>query len=302
MSDIVALSGRPKDKLVQLALEVAKAKPQKMQWPMLWSEKLDGNYCIALKHQGTIGIYSRTGEPYTSMKNIESELFNVMDDNTLVIFEAYITDTEQSVISGYCRDTKEQHPELMAMCHDALTLNEFVNGGTTPYIERVHRLIVMKIDELRHCIVVQQYHVDSMEIAMELTKDVWKQGREGGILRNPHGLYAGGIGCPVVGTKRSEDIVKLKQSVTYDLEVIGMNRGKKGKYSETLGTLVCRWKDGKTLPVSGMSDEQRHLWWNDPQSIIGKIIEVKAMTGSTHGSLREARFRSIRYDKSTGDF
>lgn len=299
--NIVELSGRDKKHLVQLALDLPKVKQEKLRWPMMWSEKLDGNYCIALKHQDSIGIFSRTGEQYTSMRHIESELFDIMNEDTLVIFEAYEPNTAQSVISGHCRDTKEQHPELLAMCHDALTLNEFVNGGTTEYIERCLRLIEMCIDELRHCSVIQQIHVDSLEQAMELTKEVWANGGEGGVLRNPHGLYAGGIGCPVVGTKRNEDIIKLKQSVTYDLEVIDTKVGK-GKYSDTLGKLVVRWKDGKTLPVSGMTDLQRREWWNNPKLIIGKIVEVRAMRDSSKGSLREARFKGIRYDKSEGDF
>ena len=304
MINIVELSGRTKKTLVQLALEVTKAKPQKLVFPMLWSTKLDGNYCIALKHQGTIGIYSRTGESYVSMKHIKSELYDVMGDDTLVIFEAYIDNTKHSVISGHCRDTKEQHTELTARCHDYITLTEFINGGTEEYFDRYFALVDLLHGnpELKHCIVVDQVAVHSIEDAMVLTKEVWANGGEGGVLRSIHGLYAGGLGCPVVGTKRSEDIVKLKQSVTYDLEVIGMNRGKKGKYSETLGTLVCRWKDGKTLPVSGMTNVQRNLWWNDPSLIVGSIIEVKAMTNSTYESLREARYKSTRFDKFEGDF
>lgn len=313
MINIVELSGRTKKNLVQLALEVAKAKPKRLVFPMLWSEKLDGNYCIALKVRErfssievgeVVYIYSRTGEVYTSMEHIQSELNDVMDVNTLVIFEAYIADTKQSVISGYCRDTKDQHPELTARCHDLITLDEFIHGGTVPYDDRCVNLLRCIVGAgLKHCSFVKQVYVKSMEEAMEFTKEVWANGGEGGILCSIHGLYAGGIGCPVVGTKRSEDIIKLKQSVTYDLEVIGVNRGDaKGKYSNTLGTLECRWKDGKTLPVSGMTDVQRDMWWTNPSSIIGKIIEVKAMTDSSHGSLREARFKSVRFDKFEGDF
>jgi len=312
MISLVEISGRTKEKLVQLALEVAKAKPSKLKFPMLWSEKLDGNYCISLKTRERLSsisvgevvyIFSRTGEVYTSMEHIQSELADVMDNDTLVIFEAYEPGMEQSVISGHCRDTKEQHPELKARCHDLITINEFINGGTVEYQDRYLALTELfdGFPERVHCSVVQQYRVDSMEIAMELTKDVWKQGREGGVLRNPHGLYAGGLGCPVVGTKRSEDIIKLKQSVTYDLQVVGVEVGK-GKYSNTLGKLIVRWMDGKTLPVSGMTDAQRNAWWSDPKSIIGKIVEVKAMRDSSKGSLREARFKSVRHDKLTADY
>ena len=51
-----------------------------------------------------------------------------------------------------------------------------------------------------------------------------------------------------------------------------------------------------------MTDYQRNLWWDKPEEIIGKIIEVRGMMDSTKGSIVQPRFKSIRHDKTEGDF
>ena len=121
--NIVELSGRDKKRLVQLALPLPKVKQEKLRWPMMWSEKLDGVFCIALKHEDSVAIFSRTGEQYLSMQHIEHKLSKVLSEDDMVVFEAYEPGVIQPTISGHCRDTKAQHPELEAHCHTLLTLD-----------------------------------------------------------------------------------------------------------------------------------------------------------------------------------
>lgn len=296
MIDIVALSGRKKDKLIQFAIDVGKVKTEKLKFPMLLSTKLDGCYVLALKHGSAVTLYSRTGEVYVSMKHIELELSKIMLEDDIIIFEAYCRDIVQSTISGWCRDTKAQHTKLSACCHTFLSLDEFIHGGKVPYASNDLLLATMITNGNIDRIViyyVPQVMVYSMEEAMSYTQKVWDDGGEGCVLRDPSAVFQGG--------KRNASIIKLKQSVTYDLEVVGMEIGK-GKYANTLGVLVVRWSNGKTLSISGMSDAQRREWWDNPSTIIGKIVEVMGMRDSSKGLLRECRFRSIRFDKCTADY
>lgn len=302
--NIVEASGRDKKKLVQLALDRDKAKPV---FPMFWSEKLDGCYCIAWKQAnadiykaGKVGIFSRTGERYTSMRHIEDELNCIMKHNELVIFEAWCPDTVQSTISGWCREQKEQRPLLQAVCHDLITIDEFVNGGTVPYNERYIKLMERIGVICEHVSLVKQVRVDSMELALTLCEDVWKKGGEGGVLRSIDGLYGGADG-KCFGTKRSSDIIKIKKGVSFDLRVIGVYEGT-GKYKGNLGGLECAWKDGGVINISGMTDAERGFWWSMPHTIIGKVVQVDAMCLSSKGLLREPRFKGVRTDKTEGDF
>ncbi|GBG55169.1 DNA ligase [Sporomusaceae bacterium FL31] len=301
MINLLELSGRPKNKLVQLALDLAKVKQDKLQWPMMIAEKIDGVYCVAHK-TNKVTIYSRTGEVYTSMQHIESLLYDLLDNNELIIFEACgPMGTPQSTVSGWARDTKEQHPELMAGCHDILQLSEFINGGRTPYKERYEDLKARLEFYRRGCtkgtywsvFLIKHNWVKSLDRAKGFAEDIISGGGEGAVLKNPEGLYAPG--------KRNQDIIKIKQGVSFDLEVLYVQEGK-GKYTNTVGTLVCKWKDGRTIDISGMTDEQRHKWWNGTEIIVGKIVQVDAMCLSSKGLLREPRFKGIRYDKSKGDF
>lgn len=306
--DIVALSGRPKDKLIQLALDRGKAKLDKLTYPRLVSEKIDGVFCLAVKDVErtsisvgqVVRIFSRTGEEYTSMNHIASLLNDLMDVGDIIIFEACgPMGTPQSTVSGWARDTKEQHPELMAACHDHLTVDEFINGGGRPYGTRLRDLsnIVAVRERTKGTywtiFKIAQKLVFSFEEALEYAEQVWANGGEGAVLRNPEGTYQGG--------KRNADILKIKQGASFDLEVVDIYPGQ-GKYKNTLGGLVCRWKNDRVIDISGMTDEQRILWWSIPSKIIGKVVQVDAMCESSKGLLREPRFKGIRHDKTKGDF
>lgn len=307
--DIVALSGREKSKLIQFALERCKAKIEKLTFPRLWSEKLDGVFCMALQYQGNIFIYSRTGEVYTSMKHIEKEIFEFLNDGCdgerdMIIFEADAEGVPQSTVSGWCRDTQNQHEELIANCHTMLNLKDFVTKNNAPIINKNSLLPfkagwevlkTLKNYDFKYLKPIEQIEVSSWDEAIALSEKVWEKGGEGGVLRNPDGVYKGG--------KRVDDIIKIKKVLSFDLEVIDTYIGKKGtKYENTLGGIVCRWKDGKKIKVAGMTDEERNSWWADKSLIIGKIVEVHAMTYSSTGLLREPRYKGIRTDKEVGDF
>ena len=58
---------------------------------------------------------------------------------------------------------------------------------------------------------------------------------------------------------------------------------------------------GFTGTQSGMTDAQRDEWWKAESAIIGKVVEIKAMKRLKDGSLREPRFKSIRFDKTVSE-
>lgn len=109
---------------------------------------------------------------------------------------------------------------------------------------------------------------------------------DGIILRAENGPWTQGA--------RDHNIVKVKPFITRDLIVVDVEEGK-GKYKGMLGNLIVEYK-GNRMGLSGMSDAERREWWANPGTIIGQIVEVKAMSESVKGVLREPRFKGIRYD------
>lgn len=298
--NILEFTGRPKSKLVQLALPFESLKAP-LTFPVLVSEKLDGVYCIAHFDSdiNSMRIYSRTGEEYTSMKHLIPDLNKLCNETGVdfIIFEAYTRGVPQPTISGWCRDTKGQHEELRGYIHDILTYDEYFGDEPTPYRVRYNELLRGFSNHFFQTLwVVSQtiyYTQDSID---DYAESIWNKGGEGVILRNPEAAYSVG--------KRNSDIVKMKKTISYDLKCVGLEEGK-GKYVGKVGKLILRWRDGETIKVgSGLTDKQRSDWWSEfnYDEVVGRVVEVEAMAESTKGKLREPRFKGIRNDKVEGDF
>tara|TARA_R110000822_G_scaffold46604_4_gene123983 strand:+ start:1209 stop:2081 length:873 start_codon:yes stop_codon:yes gene_type:complete len=121
---------------------------------------------------------------------------------------------------------------------------------------------------------------------------VWAKGGEGVILKRCEGIY--------MPEKRNFELMKIKEELTLDLQVIDKFEGD-GKYAGTLGGLIVIDSHEIKHRVSGMTDAQRDAWWKRPEAIINKVVEIKAMKRLKDGSLREPRFKAIRYDKSISE-
>jgi DNA ligase-1 len=57
--------------------------------------------------------------------------------------------------------------------------------------------------------------------------------------------------------KRTKALIKVKKFFDIDLRCIRIEQGEKGKYKNTLGAIVCRYKDGEVKVGSGFTEEQR---------------------------------------------
>lgn len=108
---------------------------------------------------------------------------------------------------------------------------------------------------------------------------------------------------------RTNALLKVKQSKTIDMEVIGITKGN-GKCSGMIGALQCKTitDDGKTIITevgSGFTDKERTEFLSG--NIIGKIVEIEYFSlsqneetkGTNTYSLRFPRFTRVRNDKAT---
>lgn len=292
---------RDKSHLVQLCLPREKMNNKKTpQFPMMYSEKLDGVFCFAVCDTTSVHIFSRTGEEYLSLEHLKPELYDISKTlgTNIIIFEGYAKGVPQPTISGWCRDTKAQHYEVGAYVHDALSLDEF--WGTCearPYEERSQELNRIEFwQSYHHTFLVPQYFAYTWSEIDKAAERIWNAGGEGLVVRDPSVGYLPG--------KRNETMMKVKKDISYDLKVLSLQEGT-GKYTGMVGALVCQFRDGKEVVVgTGLTDAQRKRWWSEffYDEIVGKIVQIDAMSESTKGVLREPRFKGIRTDKTEGDF
>lgn len=108
----------------------------------------------------------------------------------------------------------------------------------------------------------------SMDEAIEIFESYVEQGFEGAILKD--------MDAPWKDNGKPASCVKLKRKDPADLLVVGIYEGT-GKAKGSLGGVNLESEDGiiKVNCGSGFSDEQRKLYFDNPNLILGKIVEVE---------------------------
>ncbi|MDO5558407.1 MAG: hypothetical protein Q4F95_02285 [Oscillospiraceae bacterium] len=101
--------------------------------------------------------------------------------------------------------------------------------------------------------------------------------------------------------KRTKNLIKVKEFYTCDLKCIGVEEGKTDSTKGTVGALILDYK-GNPTGCSGFKADFAKYYWEHPEEIIGKIIEVryKEQTSNKQGgeSIQFAKFVCIREDKT----
>jgi DNA ligase-1 len=183
---------------------------------------------------------------------------------------------------------------------DCMKADEFkMQSCIKPYVER--RAELDSFPKMQHIEVLPVLYVgdDTSKITEWLDK-ITAEGGEGCMLNSLWAPYVWG---------RTWNLQKCKKFQSLDLLVVDMEEGS-GRLAGTLGAIHVRYKDGNIVKVgSGFSDEERALYWAQPDIILNKIVEVKYFESSKNAdgteSLRfptwTSNIRAPR-DKATPDF
>lgn len=300
----------------QLALhlykEEAKKKPSIGTDMFVVFEKYDGWYGSMLlapsqvetRSKESSVIQSRAGRRIPSVnwlaQSIDNEYFQLPIDvqtelHGRLIFEILLMDvTEFSELNGILNRSKGDCAAQTAY----VKVHDFVpyGGEHLPFAHRYElaREVVKTLNHQR--VILAEFIIASNKphIWKQCAEHIWGRGGEGVILKR--------ISAPYQEGKRNADIMKIKLEETFDLLVVDVVRGEpNGKYANTLGTLLCKSKDGTLHNISGMTDDERDYWFKNPSEIRGKVIEGKAMCKLANGSYREGRFKAVRHDKTAAD-
>lgn len=280
------------------------------------TEKLDGNRCLAK--------YDFDGQQWTFWSRSGKEMrvnFNMCNLPTCHIYDGEVLSDRQlsedrgqaafNELSGAINSKYGNKSDLVYMIFDIPSLGEQ---------EYDHRRAALDLFSAE----LAQYVATSIErknvyILPTLAHYMSKQALEEELAEKLHEVTsADGEGLMInVGDrpyehKRTDALLKVKEVYTMDMRVTELNEGT-GKHAGKVGALQCYCKDKATGKVymcnvgSGLSDYQRMHWANNPDEIIGKIVEVAyfsvsqdaAMRGSSIYALRFPRLKRVRDDKRT---
>lgn len=306
---------RPAKKTVHLALESEKLNSaQKKRMTDVWetSEKLDGVYSLVTLipqiGQGyEVRHWGRSGKALENCGVLDSYIkhqFIPSPDLTPKILISEITaDGPLAKLSGYLTPTRVKESlfepqNFQDNFHEILDVEEFIEG--TSAMRRVARYVALQRFLMETNLVVLPRTYFRFDEALAHAKDIiYPKGGEGLILRDPDAYWDAGA--------RNETMIKIKEKLSYDVTVIGVCSGKEGsKYENTLGKLLVAFRafgkpDGEWLvvPISGMTDANRDIWWVHHEHIIGACVKMDAKSFTENGNLREPRYKEIRHDKSS---
>ena len=255
-------------------------------------EKYDGWFAAFRIENGQfVDVQSFPGNSIKSLQQMRKQLRPLSAwANGWLIAEATIPGMKFHQLNGLFNQQKRslsyEDDGVVFMVHDML-LDRYPHSTCRKRYERASDtcdFLNQPWMQIAPLLGVSQYEDDWME---EYRKIIAKPNGEGLILK--------AYDSPYKANTRNYELMKIKCELTLDLLVVGIVAGM-GKYANTLGALEVKDKDGNLHKVSGMSDNQRDIWWANPSQIIGQVVEVKAMK-KEGAYIREPRFKAVRHDK-----
>lgn len=266
------------------------------------SQKLNGTRCFFYKGK----LYSRQGKEYTGCDHIITQLKALNSvftddqvfDGELVLLEEGLTDSEAfQKGTGIAMSKDKDKSDLHLVIFDIIPENIFETQGITENYSRRSELL----DTVSFAI--RRFHLFNINTVKRFYQgydhsqiDNWLEYAEKndmeGVMVNLDTPYE---------FKRTKNLIKVKKFYTYDLKCTGVEEGT-GKHKGRLGAIIVDFKGNPVGVGSGFTDELRESIWKNPDSIIGKIIEVKYKEVTKNKdtgveSLQFPVFVSIRKDK-----
>jgi DNA ligase-1 len=228
---------------------------------------------------------SRSGKPLHNIQHILDELG---DELLGTVFDGELHGDTWEQTSHVARASKSERDEkLTYTIFDMLTLNEWQCQISDPGRTLIARQELMQkytpeTEHVKFVVPIQVARYSEFEIVHKINLAA---GCDGTVLKRKDSLYE---------FKRTKTWLKVKPSLDFDAQIVALESGK-GKYSNTLGKLIC-CHNGVEFGCSGMTDAQRHEWWNNHRQMIGKMVEVTCRGFHKSGAPIEPRFSRLRTD------
>lgn len=213
---------------------------------------------IAIKN-GVVKCTSRTGKEFVGLEHITGELLT-LGQNIVLDGELYSNNHSFEEIVSIVRKNKSTDPRMQDIFFYAF---DIINGDI--YHQRVVSLDTLVLG-LKHTKIVPWFIVTSPEALQNKHKAFVAAGEEGTMVRNMESLYQ--------SNKRSYDLLKLKEWLDDEFEIVGWIRGK-GKF-ENIPTFSLLTKEGKVFEaVPKGTAAERLVYLGAAPDLIGKMATVK---------------------------
>ena len=262
--------------------------------------KIDGGRIIAIKKDGDVKFYTRAGQLYEGLVDLEqafaSDLFpdNICFDGEITLLDpGTLTSKEQyKQTMKIVRKDGEKHGVKMRV-FDMMPADDFLNQTST----RTYEFRRAALETLFSCLSCEYFTIldnlytgtDTNEIQRILNEQI-ANGEEGIMINICDAYYE---------FKRTNSLLKVKKMQDIDLRVIGYEEGSNSNKGK-LGAFIVDYKGNQVKVGSGFSKELREEIWKNPDEYIGVMIAVQYFEETTNQnggtSLRFPVFLDFRYD------
>lgn len=268
--------------------------------------KIDGGRIIALKENGEVTFYTRAGQKYEGLVDLEFEMRELLPDGlcldgeiTLLNNEGIPSKEAYKQAMKITRSDGEKHGVKM-LVFDAMSASEFkAQRCDRTWVARRSALEFMFRDrDLEYFeLLPVLYQGKDTEMILKWLDAAIAAEQEGVMINIANAPYE---------FKRTNNLLKVKKMSTLDLEIVGFEEGE-GRLVGTLGAILVRYKNGNIVKVgSGFSDRLRLEIWSSRDEWLGNICEIQYFEETTNAdggeSLRFPVFKDYRPDKTQADY
>ncbi|UDY80671.1 sulfur carrier protein adenylyltransferase [Geobacillus phage GR1] len=265
--------------------------------------KLDGNRITVFNYEDGPKFLARSGKEVEGLVELEEEFKKlpknmVYDGEIIAVNKDNLPSKDLFNLTQTIVRRKGPKTGLNFVMFDMLPISEFNEGKSKKkYNERVNidmeHMFNYEIHPESLIKKVPIYYTGTDEsVIPKILSEVEEQGYEGLMINLLDSYYE---------TKRSKGILKVKTFHTADLLCVGIKEDIRGN---RCGSVTVDYK-GFRVDVAGLKDEQKDLFWKHPETVVGKIIEVKYFEESKNSqgalSLRFPSFVRIREEKDLDD-
>ena len=234
--------------------------------------KIDGSRIIAMKDNGQVSFWTRQGQKYEGLIDLEEELKNIQEDN--FVFDGEIVAMETSKEDTYKNTMKLSRTKdiakhgLKMLVFDYMPIANF-KMQCCPIAYSARRSTLSAIFDLNSFkyfeLLPMLYKGTDTSKIIEFLNDQTNKGEEGIMLNICDAPY---------DFKRTNNLLKCKKFLDTEVKIIGYEEGT-NKLAGTLGAFICEYKNNTVKVGSGLSDEDRAYFWANKDKYLNRYITVK---------------------------
>lgn len=276
--------------------------------------KIDGGRIVAIKENGSVSFYTRAGQKYEGLVDLENDFSNLPIDNIcfdgeITLLNPYVVEKDEQGRPAIGRklSSKEQYKETMKITRkdgekhgvkmkvfDVMTAQDFKEQKCedTYYERRAYLNQIFFENNLTYFENLPMLYAgdDTSEITKWLNYNI-EHGEEGVMINILDAPYE---------FKRTNNLLKVKKMNDIDLPILDFEEGT-NKHKGKLGAIITEYKGFPLKVGSGFTDELREKIWNNKEDYRGLTMIVQYFEETTNQeggiSLRFPVFLDFRYDK-----